>query len=351
MDKRYYNRYTELIGKLDYSYKGYNLKYLLPGYFTWVFDDNPRSSRDIFKVFYLGTQLYDLTKVLDTNKSAIVTFLINRPDYRELAVASQKSYPDSDVTNIESLPKKKVSFFGFTYIKHLCKASCIAFTRSINESFKTKLYLAGQIIKIFNYIQLLEKAEFPETVKEYICFNSAYMEESILTLYFKKRNVETITMQHGIFCDFKVMIPFDYINYGNLIADKLLCWGQSTIDYLISKGFDNSRFILMGNPKYKDTKIEQVNQSFAKCLVLLGRQIYVPSNDKLLAVLQEFNRKYKNKILFYIKKHPFLLDSDNKTYASIADNMIFLGREHSVQEVLRSDLVDFTIAVNTTAYY
>ena len=45
------------------------------------------------------------------------------------------------------------------------------------------------------------------------------------------------------------------------------------------------------------------------------------------------------------------MDVEHKSFASISDNMIFLGREHSVQEVLRSDMVNFTIAVNTTAYY
>ena len=107
----------------------------------------------------------------------------------------------------------------------------------------------------------------------------------------------------------------------------------------------------MGNPKYKDLTIEQVDQSFTKCLVLLGRAIYIPSNEKLLSLLKEFNKKHNNKILFYIKKHPFLMDVEHKSFASISDNMIFLGREHSVQEVLRSDMVNFTIAVNTTAYY
>lgn len=351
MDKRYYNRYTDLIGKLDYTYKGYNLKYLLPGYLTWVFDDYALSARDVFKEFYQGTQLYDLTKVVQIPKNTIISYLINRSDYHDLATAAQKSYPDSEVVNIESLSKTKISPFRFSYLKHLCKAFKVAFTSSVNEPFMTKLFLVGLITKIFNYIQLVEQTEVSKSVERYVCFNSAYKEESLLTLYFKKRDIETVTLQHGIFCDFKMVIPFDYINLGNLIADKVLCWGQSTVDYLVSKGFDKSRLILMGNPKYIDTQIDSVNQSFKKCLVLLGRQIYVPSNDKLLALLKEFNKNHNNQILFYIKKHPFLMDSDHKSFASIADQMIFLGKEHSVQEVLRSDFVDFTIAVNTTAYY
>lgn len=351
MDKRHYNRYKSLIEKLSYLHEGYNLKYLLPGYFTFVFDDNPLVARDVFKEFYLGTQLFDLNKVLENTSSSVITFLINRSDYHDLAVAAQESYPDSEVFNIESLPKKRISPFSFSYLKNLFKAFSIVFFRSIQESFMTKLYLVGLITKIFNYIHLVEKAESCQNISRYICFNTAYREESLLTLYFKKRGIETITMQHGIFCDFKKVIPFDCINLDNLIADKVLCWGQSTVDYLLTKGFEPSRLILMGNPKYKNIEINFVDQSFSKCLVLLGRQVYIPSNDKLLQLLKEYNRKHNNKILFYIKKHPFLMDQDHKSYASIAANMIFLGKEHSVQEVLKSDMVDFTIAVNTTAYY
>lgn len=351
VDKAFYNRYKSIKESFDYVYKGYNLKYLVPGYLTFIFAGESSSARDVFKEFYTGTQLLDLSKISEVKSPHIITYLINRADYKDLADAASKLYPDSDVINIESLPLKKVSCFSFSYIRHICKAFGIVFTRPLKESFMTKLFFVGLVTKLLNYIHLLEKSKFPESVADYICFNSAYKEESILTLYFKKRNVETITLQHGIFCDFKLFIPFDYINFDNLIADKVLCWGQSTIDYLSSNGFDKSRLILMGNPKYLTASINHIDKSFTKCLVLLGRAIYIPTNNKLLTVLRDFNRKHNNKILFYIKKHPFLMDEEHKTFAGIADNMIFLGREHQTQEVLRSDMVNFSISVNTTAYY
>ncbi len=351
MDKRYYNRYKNLLEKLNYSYKGYNIKHLVPGYFTFLFSDDSLSARDVFKEFYLGTQITDISKVLDTKSSSVISFLIDRDDYKDLANSVKVIYPEASIVKLSALSNKRISFMSFSYFKHLAKATKLIFTRSINESFITKLFLIGLITKLFNQINLLDKVQCPENIKRYICFNAAYKEESLLTTYFKNRRIETISMQHGIFCDFKLIIPFDYINYDNMIADKLLCWGQSTIDYLTSKGIEESRLILMGNPKYKDLTIEHVDQSFTKCLVLLGRAIYISSNDKLLSLLKEFNEKHNNKVLFYIKKHPFLMDIEHKSFASISDNMIFLGREHSVQEVLRSDMVNFTIAVNTTAYY
>lgn len=351
MDKRYYNRYKALLDKLSYSYKGYDLRYLLPGYFTFAFSDDPISAKDVFKEFYQGTQLFDLEKVLESKHANTITYLINRSDYKDLAYAAKDLFPDADVLNIESLSKKKISFWKLSYIKHLYTAARIVFFRSVQESFMTKVFLVALITKVFNYISLVEKANLSASISRYICFNTAYKEESLLTLYFQKRNIETITLQHGIFCDFRSVVPFDCINFENLIADKVLCWGQSTIDYLVDKGIDRSRLILTGNPKYKNIQIGHVDRSFTKCLVLLGRQVYIASNEKLLELLTEYNRKHGNKILFYLKKHPFLMDNDHKSFASVADNMIFLGKEHSVQEILKSDLVNFSIAVNTTAYY
>ncbi|SHE54108.1 hypothetical protein [Dysgonomonas macrotermitis] len=351
MDTRFYDRYNNLLSKLDYSYKGYNLKNLVPGYLTCMFTDDPLTGRDVFKGFYQGVQFVDVSKVLQTDKSTVISYLIDRKDYGDLAESVKKLYPDSGITCIETLGHARYSVFSISYIGHLLKAFRIVFTRSIKESFTTKLFLVALLTNLLNQVKYLERIKCPANIKRYICFNSAYKEESLLTLYFKKRGIETITLQHGIFCDFKQIIPFDIINLDNLIANKVMCWGQSTVDYLKTKGFDDSRLMLMGNPKYKDAVITHVDQSFTKCLVLLGRSVYIPSNDKLLALLQEFNRKHNNRILFYLKKHPFVVDSEHKAFASLADNMFFVGREHSVQEVLRSDLVDFTIAVNTTAYY
>lgn len=351
MDRRYYDRYNNLLSKLDYTYRGYNVKNLIPGYLTCMFTDDPLAGRDVFKAFYEGIQFADVSQVLNTSKGTVISYLINRTDYKDLAESVQKQYPDSDITCLETINRAKYSPLGFSYFNHFLKALRIVFTRSVNESFMTKLFLVALLTNLFNQVKYLDRVKCPANIKNYICFNSAYRGESLLTLYFKKNGVETFTLQHGIFCDFKQLIPFDIINLDNLIADKVMCWGQSTVDYLHSKGFDESRLILAGNSKYKDAEITHVDQSFKKCLVLLGRSVYIPSNDKLLALLLEFNRKHNNQILFYLKKHPFVVDTEHKAFASLADNMFFVGREHSVQEVLRSDLVDFTIAVNTTAYY
>jgi len=351
MDTAGYDRYKSLKSKLDYSYKGYNLKNLVPGYFDFVFDGATPPVRDIFKQFYNGTKIPDFRIVAETKAPAIITFLINRTDYSDLANAAKSYYPGSEVISLSELPTVKRPFLSFTYIRHFFKAFFLILSRAKGYNFNTKLYLTALATRLFNQISLIEKSDYTGAIKQYICFNSAFKDESLLTEFFNKRNVETITLQHGIFCDFRLFIPFDYINYDNLIARKVLCWGQSTIDYLKSNGFSDDRLIMMGNPKYKDIQIKVPERPLTRCLVLLGRNIYNETNGKLLRLLREYNRKHNNALLFYLKKHPFLLDSDHREYASVNDNLIFLGKEHSVQEVLKSGLVNFSISVNTTAYY
>ncbi|MFV0469462.1 MAG: hypothetical protein ACK5MK_11120 [Dysgonomonas sp.] len=350
MDQTWFNNYKIIKEKFDYSYKGYNLKYLIAGYLNLDFEANP-NIRDVFKEYYLSCNFMDLREALKTKEETLITYLINRTDYRDLAKTTQQYYSHSEVVDLSSLMLKKVSPFGFTYFKHFWMAAGLVFRRSIGKNFKYKLQFVAMVIKLLNQISLLENTAYPTNIKRYVCFNSSYKEETLLTLYFNKHNAETITLQHGIFCNFKRLIPFDIINYENCVAQKMLCWGQSTIDFLTRHGFAESQLILLGNLKYKDFEIDHINQTFTKCLVLLGRPLYLDTNDKLLDVLKAYNRKHNNKIVFYIKKHPFIEDKYHVRHADISSNIIFLGREHSVQEVLKSDIVDFSISVNTTAYY
>lgn len=349
MDQTWYEGYKQIKEKFDYSYKGYNLKYLIPGYLGIDLAGDVHV-RDLFKAFYTAGKSIDLTQALIVKQPTLITYLIERSDYKQLANVTKEHYPTAEIVGLGGLPMKSTSLFSFTFFKHFWLAISLVFSRSIGKGIKFKLYFLAHIIKLLNQISLVEKVK-TTTIKKYICFNSAYREESLLTLYFKKRNIETITIQHGIFCDFKLTIPFDQINSENWIADKMLCWGQSTVDYLTKKGFDESRFIMMGNLKYKNLKIDHIHQTFTKCLVLLGRELYVDTNNKLLDTLQEYNAKHGNSILFYIKKHPFLHDETHKEHAAVDKNIVFIGKEHSVQEVLKSDMVDFSISVNTTAYY
>lgn len=350
MDQSNFTNYKKIKEKFNYSYKGYNIKYIIPGYLNFIFDENVPSSKDIFKSFVNSFEIFDFRSLKKTKQETLITYLINRSDYQDLAYAAQKLYPNSEVVNIESLPKKKVSILGITYISHVWLAIWIICSRNIGKGIPSKLYLIASVTKILNIIKHTEQANI-SNVNQYICFNSAYREEAILTAYFNKRSIETITMQHGIFCDFRLKIPFDIINHENMTAQKLLCWGQSTIDYMSKEGMDASRFILEGNLKYRNISIEHINQNFKKCLVLLGRGNYIDTNNKLLETLSEFNTTSDYPIKFYVKKHPFLDDKEHKQFANIKNDIVFIGKEHTVQEVLESSLVDFSIAVNTTAYY
>lgn len=350
MDQTNFINYKNIKNQFDYNYKGYNLKSIIPGYLNLVFDGNIPSKKDIFKAFLGSYEMHNLRQIVRSDHNTLITYLIDRTDYKDLANAAKQLNSDVEVVNIGQIETIKKIPFSFSYIKNFWLALWIIFSRKIGNGFSNKMYFVFLTIKIFNQINLVEK-ETNTNIKKYISFNSAYREEAILTTYFNKQNIETITMQHGIFCDFKLKIPFDIINHENLLATKLLCWGQSTVDYLAPKGIDASRCILEGNLKYRDVIVDKVSQTFSKCLVLLGRGNYIDTNNKLLKVLSEYNKEKGQPIIFYIKKHPFLPDQEHKQFADISNKMIFLGKEHSVQEVLESSMVDFSIAVNTTAYY
>lgn len=351
MNDTFYNNYKTLKEKLDYNYKGYNLKYLVPGYLNFVFDDITPTLREALKSLYHSKQSVDLRQVIQTENPTIITLLINRMDYRRLTDATSSYYKNSVVIDLSSLPIVEFSIFSIHFWIFFIKSTRIVLTRSVGGSLIFKLTIIGILVKIFNQIRLLEKTKPSDQITRYICFNSSYKEESVLSQYFNKRNIETITLQHGIFCNFKKLIPFDYINFENMQTRKVLAWGKATTDFFRHKNKDTSGIITFGNPKYKNIKINKIHQTFKHCLVLLGRGLYIDTNNKLLETLTQYNIQNKNNIIFYIKKHPFLLDEDHKQFANTSQNIIFLGREHSVEDILKSSLVDFSISVNTTAYY
>lgn len=351
MDKTFYDNYKTIKAKLDYTYKGYNLQSLVPGYLNFVFDGIVPSNRDVVKGFYKSFSSIDLRKIPSIKAKTIITYLIGRQDYKNLALATQEYYTDSQVVDLSLLPTVRFSLLNPFYIWHLLKSLRIVFTRNVGSSIRERLSIIAILTLIFNQIRLLEKAKSSGSINQYICFNSSYKEESLLTLYFNKRKIETITLQHGIFCNYKQLIPFDYINFENRQAQKVLAWGQATIDYFTANGIDSSGIIMFGNAKYKTIRIDKIHQSFKSCLVLLGRGLYIDTNNKLLSMLTEYNKKHNNSIVFYIKKHPFLFDEEHRQYANISNQLIFLGKEHPAEEVLKSSLVDFSISVNTTAYY
>lgn len=146
--------------------------------------------------------------------------------------------------------------------------------------------------------------------KAAIFFNSSNFPESMLCEYFRVRGSKTYSLQHGMYLDYKVL-PFDVINYSNVMADVLLCWGRASkadIECFYKKNYFEMGFEckVAGYPRrLRCTNTPDVRDTV---LVLLPRKIYLKQCSQLLALLHEVKGER-----FIIKLHPSLAENEEIT--------------------------------------
>jgi hypothetical protein len=227
----------------------------------------------------------------------------------------------------------------------------IRLARGTGLSFPARLYITSSF---YNYLLMIDDAErnIRAEVNKYVSFSCVMGAENLLTQYFKKRNIPTCNLQHGITYIYEKNFS-DEIEYHNLITDHHLAWGEYTRDQLVKYGMPAGQIAVAGYPR-------TVSQAALKapsgnnCLVFLTRQHFHPANIKIFTLLATFNNQRSDKFVFTFKYHPslnlnelqYLLDTRFKDAG-----FRLLKENNSLQQVLGAEHIDFCIAVNSTAYY
>ena len=85
--------------------------------------------------------------------------------------------------------------------------------------------------------------------------------------YFSKKQIETYSLQHGVYFIYKKSKPIDMLLYKNFIAHKHLCWGDYTKKEFSSYGIKESQLLIAGYPR--PTNEININISEGnKCIVI-----------------------------------------------------------------------------------
>lgn len=245
------------------------------------------------------------------------------------------------VTNLYEL-KKKVSIHPIIIVKMLY----YFFVRMKNErlGFLEKIQWAAEYVYLANNIQELNKKDF-SGVKKYLCMCHVLSLENLMTQYFKNKGVETFSLQEGIYLVYKKNIVLGSIAYELFATDHLLCWGQYTKDEYVEYGIAPSRIEVSGYPKCHKLITFKKGNAYKKCLVMLAGPIFGDVNAKLLEMLE----RMKDELDITLKSHP-------ANYAAIEvyakeNSFDIVPQKRTVGECFESGVYDFSIAVNTTAYY
>ncbi len=338
-----YACYRRIKSRLSCNYKQFNLGHLLAGDIEKIVYDHrpPFQLKTIYGNFLTGLSPCFLNSSVNP---LLFSLFKSRRDYKLLIDNIVKAFMEKQYT-ILTRYKTRFKFSAIVIIRAILFILC----KRLALCWKANIYLISKTVFYMNSIHIFTAKDFvfPQHLKTYIAFNSSFGIEAFLTQFFRLHALATYSLQHGIYYFFPPPVPREVVNYENMQADYLLCWGQYTIDEMLKFGITKQRLLLGGHPFYNGP-IEEVRRSFQSCLFLLARIKYDRTNKKILEVLKEFRDKYNIRIT--IRLHPSL---DYNRYAQIAAGFHFEVDtiNATVYDCLKSKAYDFTIAYNTSAYY
>ena len=344
-DTEKFDIYKKLKEDLCIKYKGYDLKYAMSPDFVFhaykLAEFKVTFSNVKFFLFH-NENIFDFTLAIKSRK-VLFTSTLSGKDHMSLmhTVCSM-------VENGEYLSFKTQRHNAINIINIII--SFFQVFINLKASPKIKLYFFFKVVNFKNYIDMLESIQDSISVKAYVAMMSGG-KESILSAYFKKRNVKTFCLQHGLHAsskDFKYFIPADFVSIENLNADHMLAWGAFTREALLKEGYPESAYMLAGNPKYsQNAEITVSNDRFDKCIICLARDIYSSYNLQLLSLAGEMQ---ENGFTVFIKLHP---RSDISLYETTLSKLKLrlLNTSVSIQQSIEELNPDFVIVYNSTVYY
>lgn len=332
--KSLFEQYKKVKHSLFFNYKGYPIHNILSvEIVALVYKVESFNIRDLINIFS--------TRKIDIPKDQEVLFSIgtyNRADYYEL-LQYVRTDIKSEILDFASIKRNRTISF-----KNMYYACRLVFFNNVELDFLSKVSLMTTVTYSLNVIDYLDKQD-SSGVRSFCSFCSNLNEEAILDYFFQKQKIPTYTLQHGLWFIFETP-PIDAITYENLIANKLLCWGQYTKDEFIKYGIDENRLVVAGYPK-RITPLAVVNNNNNKIriLVLFSRVLFDNNNLELILLLA----KIKLDVDIEFKLHPSL--SADKYSILASEHGFKIAPRGTIQQLLKTGRYDCSISYNSTAYY
>ncbi|MFA0087029.1 hypothetical protein [Vibrio sp. 10N.261.51.F12] len=328
IENKKYNRYKELKNKLFFfDYKDYPLDLVLGSYLArMVWQPSIR--------LFVSYFLFNVKDFPNLNSGdTILTYSTKRNDYYELM---SRFFPNiiPQYVRIESTGNGKVNNL-FESIRATFRAT--VFLRNVKCKINDKIILVLGVSLAFKVIDEIEKKDIK--CKRYIAFNSSYLIESFLSYYFRKRKIQTYSLQHGIYFDYINEKPIDVINYENVCANEIIMWGEYSKREVENIIPSSSRCKVYGYP-VEDIPERMVSKAI---LVLLPRKIYLKECVELIEYLKKFDEEY------IVRSHPSIIS--NMQEMELYKNNISIDNNSSLKETLLKYRYRAVIGFNSTALF
>ena len=114
--------------------------------------------------------------------------------------------------------------------------------------------------------------------------------DNIITQIENFNGVNTCTMQHGLYVDYKEFRTINKANYICSPSQNFLAWGENTKE-LIKRYHPNKNVFVCGKPTYTaknwaipDERLVQPNTVKMKCLIVCDQEIFKAENIKIISI-------------------------------------------------------------------
>lgn len=323
--------------KLFCLYNGYDLSSILSFDIAFFSYGNKRSLlREIMKIFFAKD-----IRPPEVNSPILFSMgpYNNRKDYSEILDYVMSQVGVKEYFNLNNC-KYKIRLS----IKGLLVSFKNVFLQKINFSFKVKLLLFVRMVHYINTIELLGNNNF--NYSKYCGFCTAHPYECILDKYFRLNNLETYSLQHGLYV-FPQSPQMDVIAFDNMISDYILCWGAHTANEFSKYGISSEKIKIAGYPR-NIKKLEPYHiPNRCRILFLCARKVFDDTNHKVMNFLSSIKMEMNTSIS--IKTHPSL---DKDKYNSLCQNLGFrFFDDGTVMDALSSGEYDIIVTYNSSAYF
>ena len=208
---------------------------------------------------------------------------------------------------------------------------------NVFKEFKTASFNQKIFLWLY-YLQLLQLNEIVNNWNIEFLITHADMQpiENYITQVFNERNIDTITLQHGLYIDYSNLKNKNVVNYENIVSKYFLAWGNDT-KHLISKYHRDVEVVVCGKVKRINDVLVSVG-SVSYFTVVFDQQMFSEFNKKLLVIAKKLSRELKLKL--NIRLHPANIKSD---YSISESELINMNVTNSVFAIGHSSSMLFEI--------
>lgn len=128
-----------------------------------------------------------------------------------------------------------------------------------------------------------------------ICFASMQPAEHLTALVARRRGLPTVTVQHGLYVEYRELETINTINYEHQPCEYFLAWGEHTA-HLIDRYHDDVETRICGKPAIHTGSPPQTPLGGPSLMVITDQIIFDEANRELLDLAVKFARRNGMKV-------------------------------------------------------